>query len=160
MKGRGERMVSGWLGGCWEDGDSTKRDPVLDLLPSHRTQGTEMLGWAVAGRGFPPGLKPWKPRKSSSQRHERRKPASCGGQGASISIPGKACPPGPSLPGLNAFSASPEAPEPAWEGATPGQGGPVPLLPALTLRKVFFPQEPEAERGCDYSDCAETETQV
>lgn len=54
-------MVLGWLGGCWEDGDSTKGDPVLALLPSHRTQGTEVLGWGAAGRGFPPGLKPGNP---------------------------------------------------------------------------------------------------
>ena len=54
--------------------------------------------------------------------------------------------------------AGPEAPVLAWEEAAPGQGGPAPLPQAPALTRVFFPQEPEAERGCDDSDCADTET--
>lgn len=52
----------------------------------------------------------------------------------------------------------PEAPEPAREGATPGQGGPVPLVRAPALTSVFFPQEPETGSRHDNFDQAETET--
>lgn len=42
----------------------------------------------------------------------------------------------------------------------PGQGGPVPLIQAPTLTKVFFTQEPEARRRHDDSDRVETEMEA
>lgn len=73
-------------------------------------------------------------------------PAAGGGEREGPSRERPACQ-APASPAPAPLPTGPEAPEPAWEGAAPGQGRQAcPLLRVPALSRAFFPPEPEADR--------------
>lgn len=82
---------------------------------------------------------PWKHR-------ERERQPAAGGRGAGGPVPGKACLPGPGLPGPNASSHRPTGARAGLGRSRARSGQARPLLRVPALRRAFFPPEPEADR--------------
>lgn len=133
--------------------------PSTSSLPTE-PQGTE--GGCLGGRGqeSSPRLRAPEIQGEAIPKVSKKKASQLSGTGAGSPVPGKACRPGPSLPGLDASSRRPRGARAAWGEAAPGQGGPVALTQAPALTRVFFPPEPEAGRECDDSDCRHRDTRL
>lgn len=107
---------------------SSRRPALPGAFPPLRTPGHAGWGCLHGGRSLPPVLRAPETQGVGVDSKARKKKASQL-QGVGSAVPSRERPACQALASLGCMPlpAGPEAPEPAWEGAAPGQGGPVPL---------------------------------